>query len=355
MLGHELRNPLAAVRSATEVLKHLDGAEPRLRRASGVLERQTTHMARLIDGLLEVSRIARGKIDLSTEILDLGKLLTTVLEDRKPQFDARQIACRTNLPGQAVWVCGDAVRLAQIFDNLLGNALKFTHPAGCITIDLGADATWARVRVRDTGVGIREEMLDRIFEPFYQEKQDIARAAGGLGLGLPLVKGLVELHGGKIEASSAGPGEGTEFRIHLPVSSGPAAAVQVQSELLLMPRRILIVEDNPDAGQALQDLLEMQGHKVAVAVTAPQALSLLWKEGADIVICDLGLPGMSGYELARAIRGDEDLKRIPLLALTGYGQPEDRQRSQAAGFNAHLTKPVDLGALDKALRRLGSA
>ncbi|MCW8195803.1 PAS domain-containing protein [Proteobacteria bacterium 005FR1] len=355
MLGHELRNPLAAVRSATEVLRHLNGADPRLRRASGVLDRQTTHMGRLIDGLLEVSRIARGKIDLNTEVLDLGELLSTVLQDRKSQFDARQIACRTSIPAEPVRVSGDAVRLAQIFDNLLGNALKSTHPDGCVSVEMEAGTDWARVRVSDTGVGVRGEMLDRIFEPFYQEKQDIARAAGGLGLGLPLVKGLVELHGGNIKASSAGPGLGTEFEIRLPRSSAPVEPVQAEPEAALAPKRILIVEDNPDAGQALQDLLELKGHTVAVAVSAPQALDLLWRQGAEIVLCDLGLPGMSGYELAKAIRGDTDLKGIPLVALTGYGQPEDRQRTRDAGFDAHLTKPVDIAALDKTLRWLGPA
>ncbi|MGQ9427118.1 PAS domain-containing protein [Gilvimarinus sp. F26214L] len=352
MLGHELRNPLAAVRNATELIKRAPVADPGLRRASEVLERQTTHMARLIDGLLEASRIARGKIDLNTQVLDLRTVVEGVLQDRNAHVEARHLVLKQVQPGQPLWVSGDPVRLAQVFDNLMGNAIKFSEPRGQITVRLESQGEWALVRVRDTGVGIRPQMLGRIFEAFYQEEQDIARATGGLGLGLALVKGLVELHQGRIEVTSEGPGRGAEFVVRLPISTAPPSSYPPEVEEPLAPQRILIVEDNQDAGQTLCDLLTLQGHHVRLAENAAQALSRLWESEADLVLCDLGLPGMSGFELARAIRRDPALSQARLVALTGYGQPEDRRRTAAAGFDDHLTKPVDLKSLERTLRKL---
>jgi PAS domain S-box-containing protein len=352
MLGHELRNPLAAIRNATELLKLTAPEDRRLQRAQDVLERQSAHMTRLIDGLLEVSRIARGKIHLDWETLDMRQVVEGAAESRISQIEARGLEFRTDVPPQPLWVRGDPVRLTQIVDNLLANAIKFTDAPGTIHVRLHEEARAAVIRVRDTGIGIRPEMLDRLFEPFQQDTQDIARAAGGLGLGLALAKGLVELHGGSIEAHSAGPGTGAELVVRVRLTSDPAALPRSKPSAKVKARRILIIEDNPDAGQTLRDVLEILGHDAAVVETAAEALDVLHTRGADIVLCDLGLPDMSGYDLVRMVRGDASLRTIPVVALTGYGQPEDRKRTAEAGFDDHLTKPVDVEVLNAVLDRL---
>jgi signal transduction histidine kinase/ActR/RegA family two-component response regulator len=351
MLGHELRNPLAAIRNATELLERSAPADSRLLRVHGVLERQSTQMARLIDGLLEISRIARGKIRLERAAIDVRDVLRGVLEDRAAQIEASGLSLRVSPSDEPLWIWADRVRLAQVFDNLLGNAMKFTPAPGSIELALGRDAAHALIRVRDTGVGIRPEMLTRLFQPFQQEAQDIAREAGGLGLGLALARGLVELHGGSIDAISDGPGMGAQFSVRLPLGEAASAPSRTPSAAPLHARRVLIVEDNVDAGETLRALLELRGHDVAVALSGAEALELLRERGADIVLCDLGLPGMSGYDVARAVRADAALRDIRLIALTGYGQPEDRRRAADAGFDAHLVKPVDLQALDGELAR----
>lgn len=351
MLGHELRNPLAAVRNATELIKHSDIIDDRLQHASAVLERQTRHMARLIDGLLEVSRIARGKIGLDKEVIDLRGVLRGVLQDRSGHLEARHISLTEDWPTEPLWVHGDSVRLAQVFDNLMGNAIKFCKQGDVIDLHISKVDENVEVIIRDSGVGISPDLINNIFEPFFQGQQDIARATGGLGLGLALVKGLTELHGGSVMVFSEGTGKGTTFTVSLPSTDAPASTQDVDL-LPLQPCRILIVEDNYDAGHTLRELLNIQGHEAELVQGAVQALNALWQNGADVVLCDLGLPDMSGYELARTIRRDETLQDIPLIALTGYGQPNDRLRSAAAGFDDHLTKPVDLDVLMKALRRL---
>ena len=353
MLGHELRNPLAAIRSAVELARFVQTGDPRVERAYGVLQRQSLHMARLIDGLLEVSRIARGKIGLERQTLDVRKIVQDVVQDQKAAFAADKLQLETEVPSEPLWVLGDQVRLAQVFENLIGNAIKFTHAPGVIKVALEQENGCALICFRDTGVGIRPEMLSRVFEPFQQETQDIARAAGGLGLGLALAKGLVELHRGSIEARSAGPGSGTEVKVRLPLASPPSRPEPASPGVRAAPQHILLVEDNVDAAESLRDLLELANHNVSVVSTGTDALSALRARGASIVLCDLGLPGMSGYELAREIRADDALSGIPLVALTGYGQPEDKKRTAAAGFDEHLTKPVDLGVLDQVIGRLG--
>lgn len=351
MLGHELRNPLAAVRNATELIKRSAFADERLQHASAVLERQTHHMARLLDGLLEVSRIAQGKIGLAKEMIDLRNVLRGVLQDRGSHLENRHISLTESWPDEPVWVRGDPVRLAQVFDNLMGNAIKFCKMNDVIDVSLKRDGDTIEIAIRDSGVGIPLDLITRIFEPFFQGQQDIARATGGLGLGLALVKGLTELHGGRVAASSEGMGRGACFTVTLPASEAPEPSTNEELPPL-KPSRILIVEDNADAGQTLCELLGIHGHQAQLVQGGVQALNFLWKNGSDLVLCDLGLPDMSGYDLARAIRGDEALQDIPLIALTGYGQPNDRRRSSAAGFDDHLTKPVDLQVLMKALRRL---
>jgi PAS domain S-box-containing protein len=353
MLGHELRNPLAAIRSATELIKLTCPEDGPLQRAHGVLERQSAHMSRLIDGLLEVSRISRGKIRLDRETVDARKIIDSVFQDRKSEFEDHELQLTIDLPPEPVWIWVDHVRLAQVVDNLVGNAIKFTEPPGRITVTVHEEDMCVSIRIRDTGVGIRPEMLERLFKPFQQEKQGIARASGGLGLGLAVAKGLVELHGGSIQANSGGPGAGAEFEVRLPVTAAPREAPQPVGSRRAPRRRILIVEDNADAGQMLRELLELSGHEVTVVRSGRDALDALAHHGANVVLCDLGLPGMSGYDLARAIRKDPALTEIPLVAVSGYGQPEDRRRAAEAGFDDHLTKPVDLAALAGVLDQLG--
>jgi signal transduction histidine kinase len=353
MLGHELRNPLAAIRNVTEFMRLVGSTDRRLQQVHGVLERQTSHMTRLIDSLLEVSRIARGKIRLDRQNLDLREVIEGVLQDRRPQAAARGLELASQLPPAPSWVLADAVRLTQVFDNLIGNAIKFTEAPGQILVTLSEQQGCALTRVRDTGVGIRPELLERLFEPFTQEEQDIARGTGGLGLGLTVAKGLVELHGGTIEAHSAGLGNGAEFVVRLPLSEAPSVHPSADRDRQTQTRRrVLVVEDHVDAGQTLRDLLELMNHEVRVATTAPEGLARLREQDADVVLCDLGLPGMSGFDFARMVRTDPKLRATPLIALTGYGQPEDRQRSLGAGFDEHLTKPVELGALESVLSRL---
>lgn len=357
MLGHELRNPLAAVRTAAELVKLTAGDEPRLQRACGVLERQTHHMARLIDGLLEVSRIARGKIGLEHESLDLRAVLEAVLEDRVEDFERRGLNLDKALPSSPIWLSGDYVRLIQVFDNLVANALEFTPTPGQVEVQAYASGEIAVVRIRDSGIGLQPHALTRIFEPFHQETQDLARVGGGLGLGLALAKGLVELHGGEIEAHSEGPGQGTLLEVRLPRPSRASMGAESLADASgadgqPSARRILIVEDNIDTGHMLRELLRISGHEVSVVATAPAALAALAEDDVDVVLCDIGLPGMDGYELARRIRADDDLRNLSLVAVTGYGQDEDREQARAAGFDEHLIKPVDLESLERVLDRL---
>lgn len=351
MLGHELRNPLAAIQNATDVIRLKSSADPAIGRAAGVLERQSAHMAGLIDGLLEVSRIARGKIDIEKVKLDVRAAIERVLEDRMGLIAARGLQLEKILPGGPVWICADEVRVTQILDNLVGNAVKFTPAPGRITVALQQENGSALIRVCDTGVGIRRESLSRIFEPFHQEDQGVARGGGGLGLGLALARALAELHEGTIEARSAGPGTGSEFLLKFPLTDAPAAEEPGPS-LASPPRhRILIVEDNRDAGQMLCDLLELHGHEPSIVENGKQALDFIRSQDVGLVLCDIGLPDIDGYEIARTVRADPALRELRLVALTGYGQPEDKLRAERAGFDAHLIKPLTSEDLDEVLRR----
>jgi two-component system, chemotaxis family, CheB/CheR fusion protein len=353
VLGHELRNPLAAVRSAAELVSLSQTSDHRLHRARVVLERQCIHMTRLIDSLLEVSRISRGKVRLDRKTLDLRTVLDDMLQDRSPQIVDSGLTFERQLPDEPLWVLADEVRLAQIFDNLIGNAMKFTEPPGRITVAARRRGDEVEVRVQDTGVGLRPEVLTHIFEPFHQDARELPRAAGGLGLGLALAKGLTELHGGTIEARSGGPDTGAEFIVRLPATAAPAAEPGPERPSAAERRRILIVEDNVDVAEMLQFLLRMKRHRVHVAADGAAALEVLRREPIDIVLCDLGLPVMSGYDLAREIRSDPALCRVVLVALTGYGRSSDRRRTEEAGFDAHLTKPVELDDLNALLGRIG--
>jgi signal transduction histidine kinase len=362
MLAHELRNPLAPIRNATYLLKQLGPAETRLERAREIIDRQVGYLARQLDDLLDVSRITRGRIELRPERLDLVRLVRDVVEDTRGVIAEAGLTLTLELPEEPIWLAGDPTRLAQIVGNLLGNAAKFTPPGGAVGVQafrrsgvqdqttLPLNAEYAVVTVTDTGIGIEPEMLPRVFETFAQADRTLDRSRGGLGLGLALVKGLVELHGGQVGARSAGTGHGAEFTVLLPLASVPAVAEESPRRFGSPgPLRVLIVEDNHDAAETLRDVLELTGLTVAVAWSGSEAVETARQFVPDVVLCDLGLPGMNGYEVAAALRQDPVTAAVRLIAITGYGQEEDKRRASAAGFDLHLTKPVDLDELQGVL------
>lgn len=350
MLGHELRNPLAGIVAATQLAKLTSPPDPRLQQAIDVLERQSSHVARIVDGLLEYSRLSRGKIQLKHHPVDVRKAIEEVLQDRQHQLTKRNLHLQVHMPSEPATVNGDWLRLVQIFDNLIGNAIKFTQSDGTISVDVHLENETVVATVADNGVGVHVEMLSRLFDPFYQEMDDVARASGGLGLGLSLAKSLVEMHGGTIRAHSAGPGRGAEFIVRLPraVAAGETHTPALSEKS--SQSRVLIVEDNEDAAATLAILLELKGHGVRIAHRAQEALDILQREEVDVIFCDIGLPGMSGYDFVRTLRADPRLQGLPVIATTGYGQPEDRRRSMEAGFDEHITKPVSIELLEKYLR-----
>lgn len=350
MLGHELRNPLAAVYMATQTLSLIDIEDETLTQVRRILDRQTSHMSRLLDGLLDVSRVIRGKITLEEEILDIRSVIQDVLQDLQIMIQASGLRVGHDLPDEPLYVKGDRVRLTQIVDNLLSNALKYTKPPGVVIISARHEGDDIVMAVEDSGIGIDEELLPHIFDTFRQSQQSIDRSAGGLGLGLSLIKGLVELHGGEVWAESEGKNQGARFMVRLPqVAPGPEeSAPEVASAH--QPRRVLIIEDNRDIADSMARLLELRGAQVAVAYDGPQGLEMAHEFGPDLILCDIGLPGgMSGFDVARQLREEERFEDIRLIAITGYGRREDQQRSLDAGFDRHLTKPVDFQALQQLL------
>jgi PAS domain S-box-containing protein len=354
VLAHELRNPLAPVRLAVEILRRTAPAEPRIERVRDVIDRQVTHMSRLIDDLLDVSRIARGKLALRTERCDVASITRQTVEDYRPSLEAAGLTLTVAVPAEPVWVEGDPVRLAQMVGNLLHNAGRFTDQGGSVEVRAAIDvaADMAQVDVADTGCGIDPELLVRLFDPFSQAHQDLARSKGGLGLGLALTKGLAELHGGTIAVWSAGPGRGTTFTVRLPLvdlhdhARTPAPPTVARGERL----RILIVEDNHDAAETLGDLLLLAGHDVKITYDGASALAAAPGFRPHVVISDIGLPGgLDGYGVARALRADPHHSGVRLIAISGYANEDARRRSREAGFDAHLAKPPDIATLERAL------
>ncbi|MBA4018237.1 MAG: hypothetical protein C0483_13785 [Pirellula sp.] len=349
MLAHELRNPLAPLRSSVDVLLMLDDGDDTMRQLRGVMDRQISHMGRIIDDLLDVSRITRGRIELRKEQLDWTKLVSDGVEALSGVFDAGGHALRTDFPDSPIWIEGDSTRMAQVLDNLLSNARKFTNSGGEITVRLTAieDGRRAVLEVCDTGIGVSSEDLGRIFDIFTQADRSLDRRRGGLGLGLALVKGLVDLHGGCVEARSPGIGAGCTIRIELPTIAAPnSVSNDRESPVVERPSlRVIIVEDNRDAAETLRILLETLGHRAATAYEGRGGIELARSFRADAIICDIGLPEMDGFHVARAVRETPELADVRLIALTGYGRDADIRRALESGFDAHLTKPADASQL----------
>jgi two-component system CheB/CheR fusion protein len=349
-LSHELRNPLSPIRNALALLRRGPPLDAATARAIAVIDRQSAHLSRLVDDLLDVTRIARGKVQLRRAVLDLRGLVQRTVEDHRAAFEAAGVALTLDAGEAPRWVDADPTRVAQVLGNVLGNALKFTGRGGQVAVALREEGGAVRLAVRDSGAGIEPELQARLFEPFSQGTQTLARASGGLGLGLATVKGLVELHGGTVAVVSPGPGRGTEVTVTLPQTGAPSpgpAPVPAPSSR----RRVLVVDDNVDGAVTLKDVLEASGHEVRVAHHGPGALQVAREFLPDAVVCDLGLPGMDGFAVARAIRADPALAPTHLVALSGYARPEDVGRSREAGFDHHVAKPP---ALDELLGHLAA-
>lgn len=354
MLGHELRNPLAAIRSASELLKLTGGDDPRLVRTQAILDRQSAHMAKLLDGLLDVSRIIRGKIQLEPRVVDLGAVCLDVAAEVTERPDVVGLDVRTDVPAAPLWVKADPVRLAQIVDNLMSNAVKYTSTGGRITLSLTQEDGSAVLKVRDTGLGIEPDLLPYVFEVFRQSEQNLDRSHGGLGLGLALVKSLVEMQGGAVEARSEGKDRGAEFIVRMRLTDRPPSE-RASERPGAAPMNVLLVEDNEDAAELLRQVLKLSGHQVTVANRAQEGIDLARQGDFDVILCDIGLPdGMSGFDVAKTLRKTSGVRDTPMVALTGYGRPEDKKRCEEAGFDVHLTKPVDGPTLARLLQDVRS-
>jgi signal transduction histidine kinase len=355
MLSHELRNPLAPIVSGLEVLRNSEIGEQQRTRAQEVVERQVGRLCRLVDDLLDVSRVTHGKFELRKQRVDLIGVLQSARESLAPLIAERHHSVESLLPAQPVMVFADPLRLEQIFTNLLGNAARYTPPGGRIALRVETRAGRAIVSVVDNGVGISQEYLPRVFDIFVQADKGLDRSNAGLGIGLTLVKRLTEEHGGDITVSSRGPGLGSEFVLSLPLLDGAQAqaAAAALAEAQQRGLHILLVDDNTEAAGLLAELLTSHGNQVHVLHEGARVLETARALRPDLILLDIGLPGMDGYEVASRIRADAELSEMPLLALTGYGRPEDRKRSEMAGFNAHLVKPLRVSDLRKALASIG--
>ncbi|WP_427913067.1 hybrid sensor histidine kinase/response regulator [Ramlibacter sp. MMS24-I3-19] len=350
-LAHELRNPLAPIRQAAAVARSPAADTQRRTWALDVIERQASHMALLLDDLLDISRISRGRLVLRLEPVELREVVHSALETVRPLVERKNHILDVKLPAQPLRLNVDAMRLAQVLSNLLSNAAKYTDEGGRIELVAGQEGDEVVIRVRDNGIGLEPRALAEIFEMFSQVSSALDRAEGGLGIGLSLSRGLVGLHGGTLQADSAGPGEGSEFTVRLPGSVVVGASAK-QPDLsppaaARAGRLILVADDNPDALQTMGALLEIEGHRVELAANGEQALAAAQALKPEVAVLDIGMPGLNGYEVARRIRAQPWGADIRLIALTGWGQAEDVERAHAAGFDHHVTKPVDLDALQE--------
>jgi signal transduction histidine kinase len=352
MLAHELRNPLAPMRNALQIMRLREIKDPLVLESAGILERQVAHIVRLVDDLMDVARLERGKVMLQSARVDLNRVVAAALETCLPQAQARGHRLAVQFAPGALPVDADTVRLEQIICNLVTNALKFTVEPGEIRVETSAEGAGAFVAVQDPGIGFEPGAAAQLFAPFLQVNPTLARSAGGLGIGLTIVQRLTELHGGSVSASSEGPGKGARFVVRLPLAAGlpveaevPAASPRKPAR----PLRVVVIEDNDDIRDSLRTLLTLWGHEVRTAADGKRGLDLVRAAPPDVALVDIGLPGVSGYEVAQLIRQRFAARRIRLIAVTGYGQASDRERAFAAGFDAHLVKPVAADALQREL------
>jgi signal transduction histidine kinase/FixJ family two-component response regulator len=348
MLSHELRNPLAPIRNALEVIRRIAPPDPKFTWAGDVMDRQVRHLTRLVEELLDVARISQGKIQLNKEPVDLAVVIAQSVETAQPFIDTRGHMLSVKLPERPVWMQGDFARLAQVVSNLLHNAAKYSEDSGRIQLELSVENGEALIVVRDNGIGIDAALMPRIFDLFQQGTRSLDRMQGGLGVGLTLARRLVELHGGRIEAKSDGLRKGAEFRVAIPCVSvvHDANAPQPKPPLpAVHGQRILIVDDNQDAADSIAQYLQLEGHEVKAVGDGIQALACVQVFAPQIVVLDIGLPALSGYEVAQRLRKLPVTRDALLVALTGYGQKEDQIRALEAGFDRHFVKPTDPRAL----------
>ena len=348
MLAHELRNPLAPVRNALEILCRSGDNQQKVKPLIQMMDRQVAQMVRLVDDLLDMSRISRNKLEIRKNVVELASVVHQAVEANRPLCAGMNHTLHVTLPPEPIYVKADAARLAQVVGNLLNNACKFTEKGGGIRLTAEREDEQALIRVQDTGIGIAREHLSDIFDMFVQGDASLERARDGLGVGLTLVKTLVEMHDGTVLAHSAGVGHGSEFVVRLPLTSGPfpASSLLPVVKPVAVLRRILVVDDNKDSAESLATLLQLIGHEVHTAHDGLEAVDTAAKVEPDVILLDIGLPRLNGYEAARRIRQQRrEGSALKLVALSGWGQEEDRRRSEAAGFDAHLVKPVDLDAL----------
>jgi two-component system CheB/CheR fusion protein len=356
ILAHELRNPLAPIRNAVQILRMKETADPDLRWAHDIIDRQTRQLTRLVDDLLDVSRITQGKIELRRERIELAALLERAVETSRPALEAAGHQLAVIFPEEPLAVMADLARMEQVLSNLLNNAAKYTPPGGNIHLSAGREGEEAVIRVGDDGIGIPPEMLSSIFEMFAQVDTSLERMQGGLGIGLTIARRLVEMHGGTIAAVSPGLGEGSELTVRLPLAPraeaapDPRAAEAAPAAAL----RILVVDDNEDSAESLAMLLQLTGHEVRTAHSGPEALAAAEEHRPDLVFLDIGMPGMNGFEVASRLRQQPETRNVLLVAMTGWGQEEDRRRSKEAGFDQHLVKPLDPRDLEELLARVPS-
>lgn len=353
MLAHELRNPLNAIAAAVGVQGQLAPDDPQQARVRATIARQVRHLARIVDDLLEVSRLTRGRLNLQPDAADLRSVVEQAAQVAAQLTDSRDGRFRLSLPDEPLLLQADTVRLEQAFVNVLDNAAKYSGPDAVIEISVAREDGAAEVRIVDHGIGIAPEQLDAIFDIFVQLDQSLARTFGGLGIGLTISRSLIELHGGTIRAESAGPGRGTRIVITLPISAArpaaAAAAAAPQHPLSTEQLDVLVVEDNPDAAELLRAMLGSWGHRVRVASDGLAGVSAASTEVPQVGIVDIGLPGLNGYEVAERLRADERTRSMYLVAVTGYGRPEDRARAREAGFDEFIVKPVDFETLEDAI------
>jgi CheY-like chemotaxis protein len=353
MLAHELRNPLAPMRNAVYLQKMLRIDDPILIKTRDIFDRQVTNLSRMVDDLLDVARLERGKLQLQRQRIDLNTIVSAAVDTCMPLAHARNQRVDIHLTGETLFIDADPVRIEQLVTNLLTNAVKFTPEAGEIAFSSARDAATAIVSVKDNGAGLSNDMLTRIFNPFIQADRTLARSSGGLGLGLTIAHRLAELHGGTLGATSAGTNRGSTFTVRFPLVQYHAVGLLPRS-LSAQPvqrRRVLVVEDNEDIRESLRMILDAWGHDVVVSDTGQEGLDLVARVHPEIAFIDIGLPVLDGYQVARRIRSSSNgTHAIKLIAITGYGQPDDRERALAAGFDAHMLKPVDPQSLQKILQ-----